>query len=58
MTANATAATTLPHAMLDRDAEPVNPMADVDGAEVAVPFAATTELNVVAAGKAVVAPAA
>lgn len=45
--------------MLERDAEPVKAIADVDdGALVAVPFDTATELNVVAAGTAVVTPAA
>ncbi len=58
-TAKSTAAATVPKAMVERDAEPVKARADVeDGALVAVPLVTPTELNVVAAGTAVVTPAA
>jgi hypothetical protein len=58
-TAKIIAAPIDPNAMLDRDAAPVNATADVDEGEyVAVPLETPTEENVVAAGTAVVTPAA
>lgn len=57
-TANMTAATTLPNAILLLEAAPVNATAEVeDGLEVTVAFDTPTEEKVVAAGTAVVTPA-